>query len=149
MYCVKCGKELEGNDQYCKDCSPKNASSDDLVFGIIALVMGIMSFLGGGIITSIVAIWLGDKSINTKGEVYGKPGKTLGIVSLVLCCFIPWVPLILGLVGLILGGVAIAKKMPGKGMAIAGLVCSIITVVLYVITMIAGASAMAYLESLF
>ena len=84
MYCVKCGKELEGNDQYCKDCSPKNASSDDLVFGIIALVMGIMSFLGGGIITSIVAIWLGDKSINTKGEVYGKPGKTLGIVSLVI-----------------------------------------------------------------
>ncbi len=84
MYCVKCGKKLEGNDQYCKDCSPKNASSDDLVFGIIALVMGIMSFLGGGIITSIVAIWLGDKSINTKGEVYGKPGKTLGIVSLVI-----------------------------------------------------------------
>ena len=84
MYCVKCGKELEGNDQYCKDCSPKNASSDDLVFGIIALVMGIMSFLGGGIVTSIVAIWLGDKSINTKGEVYGKPGKTLGIVSLVI-----------------------------------------------------------------
>lgn len=84
MYCVKCGKKLEGDDQYCKDCSPKNASSDDLVFGIIALVMGIMSFLGGGIITSIVAIWLGDKSINTKGEVYGKPGKTLGIVSLVI-----------------------------------------------------------------
>ena len=84
MYCVKCGKELEGNDQYCKDCSPKNASSDDLVFGIIALVMGIMSFLGGGIVTSIVAIWLGDKSINTKGEVYGKPGKTLGIVSLAI-----------------------------------------------------------------
>lgn len=78
----------------------------------------------------------------------GIASMVLGIVSLVLCCFVPWVPLILGLVGLILGGVAIAKKMPGKGMAIAGLVCSIITVVLYVITMIAGASALSWLQSL-
>lgn len=59
----------------------------------------------------------------------------LGIISILVVCFIWPVGLILGIIGLILGAVALKKQTPGKGMAIAGLVCSIITVVLTVLTL--------------
>lgn len=67
-----------------------------------------------------------------------QPGKGLGIASMVLgilallitlisCCFAPLLILsgIMGLVSIILGIMAIAKKR-GKGMGIAGLICSIV-----------------------
>lgn len=66
----------------------------------------------------------------------------LGIIALVLFC-IPYVCIPCGLIGLILGGVALATKKAGKGMAIAGLVCSIIGIAIYVICLIAGASLLA------
>ena len=50
----------------------------------------------------------------------------LGIVALVLSCCVPVVTFICALLAVILGGVSLAKKMGGKGMAIAGLVCGII-----------------------
>ena len=52
----------------------------------------------------------------------------IGIVALILSCF-PYVPLILGLVAVALGGVGIAKNASGKGMAIAGLILGIISVI--------------------
>ena len=60
----------------------------------------------------------------------------LGIVSIVPGWCIPYLPLLLGLVGVILGGVSLAKKQGGKGMAIAGLVTSIISLAIYVIAAI-------------
>lgn len=53
----------------------------------------------------------------------------LGIVSLVFACCIPYVPVIAAIVGLILGIVSLKKNAGGKGMAIAGVVCSIIALI--------------------
>ena len=61
----------------------------------------------------------------------------LGIVSLVLVC-IP-----AGIVAIILGGVSLATKKGGRGMAIAGLVCAIIGIAVYVILTIIGASLLS------
>lgn len=63
----------------------------------------------------------------------GSKGKAiaslvLGIVSVAACC-IPAVPFICAVVGLILGGLSLKNKEPGRGMAIGGLVLSIIGVV--------------------
>lgn len=66
----------------------------------------------------------------------------LGIVSLVFFCFV-YICIPCGLISIILGGVALANKKPGKGMAIAGLVCSIVGIAIYVICLIAGASLLA------
>lgn len=46
----------------------------------------------------------------------------LGIVALVFSCCIYYISIPCAIVGLILGGVSLAKKQPGKGMAVAGLV---------------------------
>lgn len=66
-----------------------------------------------------------------------------GIVGLVLSCCIPYLPIVLGIVGLVLGVVSLRKQAGGKGMAIAGVVCSIITLVPAVVMIVAGASILS------
>lgn len=69
----------------------------------------------------------------------------LGIVALVLSCCVPYLPIVLSLLAVILGGVSLAKKMGGKGMAIAGLVCGIIGLVPAVIVVVSGAAILSSL----
>lgn len=62
----------------------------------------------------------------------------LGIVSILFCCCFWYISLPCGLVGLILGAIAIKKNNKGKGMAIAGLVLSIVSLALVVVTIVLG-----------
>lgn len=66
----------------------------------------------------------------------------LGIVSLVFFCF-AYICIPCGIIAIILGGVALAKKAAGKGMAITGLVCAVVGVAVYVILSIIGASILS------
>ena len=68
----------------------------------------------------------------------------LGIVSLVFFCFV-YICIPCGIISIILGGVALAKKKAGKGMAIAGLACSIIGIAIYIILSLIGASILSSL----
>ena len=77
--------------------------------------------------------------------VQGGPGlaiasMVLGICGVVFGCCFYWVAFILGVIGLILGAVALAKKTRGRGMAIAGLVLSIVTIAFGVIGLVCGAA---------
>lgn len=71
-----------------------------------------------------------------------------GIVGLVLSCCVPYLPIVLGIVGLVLGAVSLRKQAGGKGMAIAGIVCSIITLVPAVLMIVAGASLLSSLSAM-
>jgi len=51
----------------------------------------------------------------------------LGIIAVILCCCFGWIP---GLVGLILGIIALVKEPSGKGLAIPGVILSAISIVL-------------------
>lgn len=66
-----------------------------------------------------------------------------GIVGLVLSCCVPYLPIVLGIVGVVLGAISLRKQAGGKGMAIAGLVCSIITLVPAVMLLVLGSSLLA------
>lgn len=79
------------------------------------------------------------------GAGLGIASMVLGIISLVLFC-IPYICFPGGIISIILGGVNLAKKNPGKGMAIAGLVCSIVSIGLYIIFTIIGMSILDELE---
>lgn len=75
----------------------------------------------------------------------GVASLVLGIVSLACGCFLPslqWVGSIVGLVGIILGALG-RKKTEKKGVATAGLVCSIIGFVLSTILFIACVACVA------
>lgn len=80
-----------------------------------------------------------------KGVGFAVTSMVCGIVSLVLSCCIPYVPFILALVGVVMGAVSLHGHRGGKGMAIAGLVTSIISLVPAVLVVIMGASMMAAL----
>ncbi|MCI8950304.1 MAG: DUF4190 domain-containing protein [Lachnospiraceae bacterium] len=80
-----------------------------------------------------------------KGVGFAVTSMVCGILSLVLSCCIPYVPFILALVGLVLGAVSLHGHRGGKGMAIAGLVMSIISLIPAVIVIIMGASLFAAL----
>ena len=66
----------------------------------------------------------------------------LGIVSLVLLCIIIGGPI--GLIGLILGIVVLAKNKPGKGYAIAGVVMCAISVIVFIFMLIGFVSYDSY-----
>lgn len=70
-----------------------------------------------------------------------------GIVGLVLSCCVPYLPLVLSIVGLVLGVISLRKQADGKGMAIAGVVCSIITLIPAILMLVMGASVMSALSA--
>lgn len=72
-------------------------------------------------------------------------GMVLGIVSLVFFC-IPWLSIICAIIGLILGVVGM-KSPAGKGMAIAGVVCSVVALAVAVIILIIAGTAAGSLYS--
>ena len=72
-----------------------------------------------------------------------------GIVSLLLVCWISawWLCVVAALLGIVFGAVAIGKHMGGKGMAIGGLVCSIVALVLEFLVLLVGIGILAMIFS--
>lgn len=83
---------------------------------------------------------------NQQGGVgLGVATMVLGILSILFSCCFYYVSFPCGLIGLILGAVSIKKNNNGKGMAIAGVVLSIISLALAVIAIIVGGALLAEL----
>ena len=66
-----------------------------------------------------------------------------GILSILCCCLFKVVALMLAIAAVVLGIVSIKKLEPKKGMAIAGIVCGGVGLVLTVIAMAFGAAMLA------
>ena len=152
MFCKSCGKEI-GDAEWCPNCGaqqPKaqggvqvvvmqNNSETEQQTGsnppaIISLILGIASFFSSAV-SSILALI---------------PG-----IGPFLCALVPFFPL----TGLILGVVGLAKSKTchkGKGMAIAGLILSILnlafsllfTIAIIVIIAIIGTTILSAFEAL-
>ncbi len=73
-------------------------------------------------------------------------GMVLGIVSIVCCCS-PFVGGATSVLGLIFSIIVLVQKKPGKGMAIAGVICAAIGLVLLISMMVASNSMMDYIDS--
>lgn len=76
----------------------------------------------------------------------GIASMVLGIVALCLSCCFYYVSIPCAIIGIILGAAGL-KKQAGRGMAIAGLVCSIISIIPAIIIISTGASIMSALNS--
>lgn len=62
-------------------------------------------------------------------------GMVLGILSM-LCCCIWYVSAILAILALVFSIITVAKNKPGKGMAIAGIVCGAIGLIMAIVVVI-------------
>ncbi len=76
----------------------------------------------------------------------GIASMVLGILALCLSCLY-YISIPCAIIGVILGAVGI-KRHAGRGMAIAGLICSIVSLVPAIIIISAGASVMSSLSFL-
>lgn len=74
---------------------------------------------------------------SNEGQAFAIAGMVLGIVSLVCCC-LGEISLIMAIVGLVLSIISIVKKKPGKGMAVAGIICASLSLVIYIVLFIIG-----------
>ncbi len=63
----------------------------------------------------------------------------LGIISILVCCCNSYVSLFLGLGALVCGIVSVSKKFAGKGMAIAGIICGAVSIVVSVVYLVLAA----------
>ena len=83
----------------------------------------------------------------------GGPGlaiasMVLGIVALVVSCCFYYLSIPCAIIGAILGFISLASGKKGKGMAIAGVVCSIVSLIPAILMIIYGASFFSAVSSL-
>ncbi|MCD7826878.1 MAG: DUF4190 domain-containing protein, partial [Clostridiaceae bacterium] len=78
-----------------------------------------------------------NNTLNNQG--FAIAGMVLGILSIVCCC--SWFGLIFGIVGFVLSMISLQQHRPGKSMATAGVVCSAVGVVIFIILLIASANS--------
>lgn len=81
----------------------------------------------------------------------GVASLILGIVSLLIgCCASTWwLTLLVAVLSIVFGILSIQKNNSGKGMAIAGIICSVIAIVFMLIVIVAGVALSAWLFSIF
>ncbi|MEI3216597.1 MAG: DUF4190 domain-containing protein [Clostridium sp.] len=72
----------------------------------------------------------------------------LGIVALVVSCCFYYLSIPCAIIGAILGFISLASGKKGKGMAIAGVVCSIVSLIPAILMIIYGASFFSAVSSL-
>ncbi|HCG67085.1 MAG TPA: hypothetical protein DEW22_00150 [Clostridiales bacterium] len=132
MLCSNCGSKLPDNAVFCPNCgqsvlpdAPKNQPGDPTAT---------------------------NEAVTVPGNGLGIASMVLGILSLVfMCIFYLGIPM--SIIGLVLGAVSIhkAKAVNMKnGMAVAGVTCSIISIVLYAVLIILyGFILMTSLTTLF
>ena len=77
-------------------------------------------------------------TVENPSKAFAITSLVLGIVSIpFICC--TWIGLIIGVAGLVFGVLSINRKENAKGMAIAGIVCSSIAIVVIIIMLIVAA----------
>lgn len=111
MYCKKCGVQIEEGKEYCDNCLNNKTINENVVvieevtkkekdpsnvFGILALIFGLMGLLGFlPLIGAILGVVFGHMSKNTEGEELGKAGYITGYVGLSIIGLVILPPLLL------------------------------------------------------
>lgn len=143
MYCKNCGSQINDNDNVCGYCGTpvhtqngfsnnqqqNNTASGQQVYGAPQ-----PSNMDGGSTGFAIASMI------------------LGIVAILMMCCVPsfWLKTIVAVLGLVFGIISLQNKNnAGRGMAIAGIICSGIAMVVYVIGLVFGTLALSALFSLY
>ena len=141
MFCPNCGAQNADNATFCGNCGATFQQQAP-----VAPVAPAPGYIPAPVYGAPASV---------PGKGLGIASMVLGILSLVLFCFL-YVSIPCALIGVALGGVGLkkAKDVGAKnGMAVAGLVCSIIAlgvcVVYWIMVAAAVAEANAFLNSLY
>lgn len=141
MICKNCGASINENEKFCSSCGQKIENGE------------FSTQEPNNEQPNMEA-----ESTNYNQNIYQpqiQPTSGLAVASLVLGIvgiFLSWITLMIpSILGIVFGGVAIKqcndKGLNGRGMAIGGLVCSIIIVAIFVIMLIAAVALGSYVLS--
>ncbi len=72
----------------------------------------------------------------SKGDGKAWASMILGIFSLLCCCCVPCISVIFSILGLIFGILSLKDEPTGRGLAIAGIVCSAVSMFMVAVSMI-------------
>lgn len=147
MFCPNCGAQNPDNTAFCANCGTNFAQSAAPVYGQPAApVYGQPAAPVYGQPAYPVA------PATVPGKGLGIASMVLGIIALVLFCT-SWFAVACAVVGVVLGGVGLKKAKDAgmkNGMAVAGIVCSVIALAIDIIIIIwaysTAASIMAMLS---
>lgn len=73
-------------------------------------------------------------------------GMVCGILSIICCCFWP-AGAVLAICGLVFSIMTLVKRLPGKGLAIAGIVCAAVAAIMIIVTLLFYSSAANFTEN--
>ncbi len=160
MFCRNCGKEIADDSKVCGYCgTPVSGCHQQTAYHQTQNVYGEPEANYSG--QSGAYANSNYQNVGFQNTGYGTPqnmdgGATgmgiasmiLGIVALLISCCVNkwWLTIIVAACSIVLGILAIQKNTGGKGMAIAGIVCSCVAALVGVIVVILGA---ALLTSIF
>ena len=111
MKCMHCGAEMPEGANYCAKCARplKSAVSEEQSSGVMPVNPSVQE-------NQPQAVVLGKPRTN-----WGLPALLIGIISLVLSCIYLG---FFGIIGIILGIIALKKREPKRGKAVVGIICS-------------------------
>lgn len=127
MKCFKCGTEIPAGKIACEKCGAIAFTGQDM--------SGNVEGNNANMQRNHISMY--NSSANT-GSIAGSVASlVLGIVSLLLLFETgELIGIPAGIIGVALGGYALYQKKPGRKMAIAGLVCSIVVLCLWVVRLL-------------
>ena len=167
-FCPNCGSELTSDSRFCPNCGAKVEVApvvEEVVTPVVETVVEPEVITPDPIyvepkieetvppVTPVSPQYSYGNSTPIQNNVTGE-SKVLsiislvaGILSLLCCCWFGFVGIIVSLVGCICGIIALVKKQGGKGLAIAGIICSALGLILAIIMTVAAVSLSSISEN--
>lgn len=118
MFCPSCGNKLEDNSKFCPSCGKKIEEKNSVQDNKI----------------------VSNNNVSTsKTNGFAVAGFIISLASMLLCCgTLSWLSLIFSIIGTVNAN---KENGNGKGLAIAGIVISAISLVLYIVLYILGVTS--------
>lgn len=172
MFCNNCGKELPDGANVCGYCGRPvdagsgtggNGGSRSGSYGGTGASQNVYgesapSYSGQSTGANSQYSYTGYQAQNP-GYGYGAPvspmdggavglaitSLVLGVVALLIVCCVSiwWLTVIVAFLGIVFGAVSLAKHMGGRGMALAGMICSIAALVIEIFLLLLGVGVLA------
>lgn len=162
MFCTSCGANIEGDTKFCPNCgapidaaasapAPEPAASEPVTEEVPRVEAETVqpggatqqqaytapnNYSNAGYSTN----YAGTTSQGSESTGLAIGALVCGILSIVCCC-LGWLALILAIAGVAMGIVVLVKAMGGRGMAIGGIVCGGIGLLLAIIMLATSAAA--------
>ena len=167
MFCQNCGNQIADGQKFCEHCGApvENAVVQEVVEEVVEETVPVQEPVAEPVSSN--DNWAGDEPVSYSeptpdyqsayaGNPYAQTepaqgGKGLSIAAMIcgilsiVCCCVGWLSIILAIVAVVLGIIAMVKGASGKALALTGLICGGVGLILAIIALAGGTAALSEL----